>query len=79
MDDNQINNADKPANSNFPAAGTGNASNPSPTNEKMEPAVTRQLLNEDAEKYLQESGNIEDLPDAQDRKEMDETMNTESK
>jgi hypothetical protein len=37
------------------------------------------LLNEDAEKYLQESGNIEDLPDAQDRKEMDETMNTESK
>jgi hypothetical protein len=79
MDSSQGNNAGKPAKSNFPAAGTGNASNPSPHSEKIDPANSRQLLNEDAEKYLRESGNIEDLPDAQDEQEMDETMNRESK
>ena len=51
-------------------AGTGNASNPSPTDQEMEPAGN-QLLNEKAEKYLRESGNIEDMPDVNDEEEMD--------
>jgi hypothetical protein len=32
----------------------------------MEPANENQLLNEKAEKYLREAGNIEDYPDAED-------------
>lgn len=47
----------------MPVAPTGNASNP-PAG-KDEPAG-RQLLPGKAEKYLRESGNIEDLPDAEE-------------
>ena len=36
------------------------------------PAGNHQLLNEKAEKYLRESGNIEDLPDEEDQQELDE-------
>ncbi len=50
---------------------TGNASNPSPG---PEPDANRQLLPEEAEKYIREAGNIEDLPDANDQKDMDETI-----
>lgn len=35
------------------------------------PAGNNQLLNEKAEKYLRESGNIEDLPDEEDQQELD--------
>jgi hypothetical protein len=42
-------------------ASTGNASNPSKPGESQ--PVSDQLLNEKAEKYLREGGNIEDLPD----------------
>jgi len=61
----------------LPPAETGNASNPSPHNEKMEP-VNDQLLNEKAEKYLRESASIEDYPDAQDQSEADETIEKEN-
>jgi hypothetical protein len=52
--------------------GSGNASNPSPRNKDLEPATNNQLLDEKAEKYLRESANIEDEPDAQDQQEADE-------
>jgi hypothetical protein len=51
----------KPGNPN--PAQTGNASNPSPRNKDMEPAANNQLLDEKAETYLREGGNIEDMPD----------------
>jgi hypothetical protein len=60
-------------------AGSGNASNPSPYNKEMEPANGNQLLNEKAEKYLRESGNIEDEPDAQDQQDADEILRKQSK
>lgn len=60
------------------AAGTGNASNPSPPDESLSPAQGSQLLNEKAEKYLREVASIEDLPDAEDQKDMDETLSDES-
>lgn len=63
----------------FPAADTGNASNPSPRHENREPAGSHQLLDEGAEKYLREAGNIEDLPDARDQQDMDETIEKENK
>jgi len=59
---------------NADVADTGNASNPSPDNQEMQPAK-RQLLNEKAEKYLRESGNIEDMPDANDQEDMDRMIN----
>ena len=58
----------------LPAADTGNASNPSPQDESLSPAQGAQLLNDKAEKYLREVASIEDLPDAEDQKEMDETL-----
>jgi len=57
----------------------GNASNPSPYNKEMEPANNNQLLSGKAEKYLRESGNIEDEPDAQDQQEADEVIRKQSK
>ena len=62
----------------MPAADTGNASNPSPYNKEMKSAAHKQLLDEKAEKYLRESGNIEDMPDALDQQEMDEIIKRES-
>ena len=44
------------------SAQTGNASNPSPPAEEV---AAEQLLPKEAEKYLREAGNIEDMPDAQ--------------
>ncbi len=57
-------------------ATTGNASNPSPT--EPETSNSNQLLDKNAEKYLREVASIEDLPDAQDQKEMDETLKKEN-
>lgn len=62
---------EKNDNQKLPAADTGNASNPSPHNKKMEPVSDEQLLNEKVEKYLRESANIEDEPDAQDQADAD--------
>lgn len=62
-----------PEDSGFPAADYGNASNPSPHNEAPEEGEN-QLLDKHAEKYLREVASIEDVPDAQDQQEMDETI-----
>jgi hypothetical protein len=51
------------------AINTGNASNPEPAIAAKKP---NQLLHKKAEKYLRESGNIEDYPDAQDEEEAEE-------
>lgn len=61
----------------LPAADTGNASNPSPDNTEQKGG--EQLLDKKAEKYLRETANIEDLPDAQDQQDMDEALNKERK
>ena len=49
----------------------GNEADPSSPGREV-PAGNNQLLNEKAEKYLRESGNIEDLPDEEDQQELDE-------
>lgn len=54
-----------------PLAETGNASNPSPHDAEMEPINDNRLLSGEAEKYLREAGNIEDLPDARDEETAD--------
>ncbi len=64
----------QPAEDQMPIANTGNASNPSPQNDDVAPAPPNQLLPKEAEEYLRESGNIEDLPDAVDAAEMDEQI-----
>jgi hypothetical protein len=65
-------------NKKMPSADTGNASNPSPRNKKMEPLSNNQLLGEKAEKYLRESANIEDEPDPQEQKDAEEVFKTEN-
>ncbi len=70
---NQNNHSETKEEGKFPPTNTGNASNPSPGNE-MEQDHTHQLLDEKAEKYLRESASIEDVPDAQDQQDMDETI-----
>ena len=64
----------KENNKAFEKAETGNASNPSPKNINDQRVSRNQLLDEKAEKYLRESANIEDEPDAQDQEDADETM-----
>lgn len=55
-----------------PAPSEGNASNPAPDESKGTQADT--LFGEKAEKYLKESGNIEDMPDAgEDQAAIDKT------
>lgn len=61
----------------LPSVDTGNASNPSPHSGNLEAVNNDQLLNEKAEKYLRESANIEDQPDAQDQQEADEVIRKE--
>ncbi len=58
----------------LPSADTGNARNPSPHNDKTEPAGNNQLLDKKAETYLRESANIEDMPDPQEEQEAEDTM-----
>jgi hypothetical protein len=59
-----------------PAADTGNASNPTP-HKDADPVSNNQLLDERAEKYLRESANIEDEPDADDQLNADEVIRKE--
>ena len=63
---------EKPASAN-----TGNASNPSPNDNRLANAEGAQLLNKEAEKYLREAASIEDLPDAADQQAMDDTLQEE--
>lgn len=59
-----------PADKKFPPADTGNASNPSPS---AMPHVENEVSpGNQAEKYLREGGNIEDMPDAAQLKEAEE-------
>jgi hypothetical protein len=51
-------------------ASTGNASNPSPETELIE--NESRLIDKKGEKYLRESGNIEDMPDAEDEAEAEQ-------
>lgn len=53
-------------------APSGNASNPAPQPGDAQP-TSSQLLDKHAEKYLRESANIEDMPDAQEQADADET------
>ena len=53
-------------------AGTGNASNPSPTNIQQE--NSSQLLDEKAEKYLREVASIAYGPDAQDHQDRENML-----
>ncbi len=57
-----------------PSFNTGNASNPAADDDSLAPSPGSQLLDEKAEKYLREVASIEDVPDAQDQKEMDDTL-----
>ena len=56
----------------MPSADTGNASNPSPHKEDSIPGT--QLIDKKGEKYLRESANIEDEPDAQDQQDLEDTF-----
>lgn len=58
---------DRPAGE--PVPDSGHASNPAPGSD---PGKGNQLLDKKAEKYLRESGNIEDMPDAQDEQAANE-------
>lgn len=69
-------NKSKPEEGKMPMAETGNASNPSPTDHN-DPAFTRQVLGKHAEKYMRESGNIEDMPDPQDEYDADKSLEKE--
>jgi hypothetical protein len=69
-------NTNKAEENKLPAADTGNASNPSPK-PASESVNSNQLLNEKAEKYLRESGNIEDMPDAEDQAQADKIIERE--
>jgi hypothetical protein len=53
-------------------ANTGNASNPSGS-DADDTVNKNQLLDENAETYIREAGNIEDLPDENDQNDLDET------
>jgi hypothetical protein len=77
MGPNERNIPEQSAKGKLPAAETGNASNPSP--HSMPQQKGGQLLDNKAEKYLREVANIEDLPDAQDQQDMDETLSQENK
>lgn len=65
-----------PKNTGSNVADTGNASNPTPHHE---PVSDKQLLEEKAEKYLRESGNIEDMPDAQEQQDAEDSLKKESR
>lgn len=51
---------------------SGNASNPTPRDTGFE--NDNQLLNKEADKYIREVANIEDLPDGTDQEELDDTL-----
>ena len=58
---------DQSEDSKLDVAKTGNASNPTPHDKNQSHSGDNKLLNKKAEKYIRESGNIEDLPDAQEQ------------
>jgi hypothetical protein len=79
MSDEQKSNTGGPEDAKAASVNTGNASNPSPDDGSLDPSPGNQLLDEKAEKYLREVASIEDVPDAQDQKEMDDTLQQNKK
>ena len=57
----------------MPPAETGNASNPSSSDDQFE-NNSDQLIDKRGEKYLKEISNIEDLPDDEDQQKMDDSL-----
>ena len=53
------------------AVNIGNASNPSPNQDELQPSLQKQVLPEEAEKYLREAASVEDYPDAKDGDELE--------
>lgn len=70
-----INDQTDDQNKKLPAAPGGNASNPSPREGQGETQKS-QLLSEKAGKYLRESANPEDYPDADDQAESDKDISS---
>lgn len=57
---------------------TGNASNPTPQdNDYRHGNDDNQIISKEGEQYLKEVANIEDLPDPQQNKNMDEVIKKE--
>ncbi len=75
--DQQKSSSGKSNSESFSEAQSGNASNPSPQDDRTEP-TSNQLLDEKADKYLREVASIEDMPDAQDQQDMDDTIHKNS-
>lgn len=69
----------QPEDAGQPPVNIGNASNPSPQPDNLEPMSDNQILSEGAEKYLREVASIEDSPDAQDQEEMDQIVREQEK
>jgi hypothetical protein len=68
----------KPGEEKISGGNFGNASNPSPFNSESDQARNNQLLDEKAEKYIRESGNIEDLPDPQEQQDAEKMIEKEN-
>jgi hypothetical protein len=68
---------DETESNRFPAAQTGNASNPSGGDGTDVPEGENQLLGAKAEQYLREVASIEDVPDDKDWQEADEILRNE--
>ncbi|HVK97867.1 MAG TPA: hypothetical protein VM368_08620, partial [Flavisolibacter sp.] len=67
----QLDNQFIPNDKEFAPADSGNASNPSPDSDH-DTSNNNQLIDEKGEKYLREVASIEDYPDPQDDKDMDD-------
>lgn len=74
-----VSNTRLPEENKLPTTSPGNASNPPLQDERFEPAHNNQLIDEHGEKYLRETANIEDYPDAQDEQHMDEAIKRQKK
>lgn len=69
----------QPDDQSQPAVNIGNASNPSPNEDRNEALSDNQILTEGAEKYLREVASIEDYPDAKDDADMDRAIADQNK
>ena len=70
----QDRNSSQPDKNSQPAVNIGNASNPSPNDDRNEALSDNQILTEGAEKYVREVASIEDYPDAKDEADMDKAI-----
>jgi hypothetical protein len=78
MSVNQEENPRKSGEEKISGGNFGNASNPSPYIRENNQTSNHQLLDEKAEKYIRESGNIEDMPDPQEQQDADEMRRKEN-